>query len=124
MMKRDILLVILISLVVYNAVPLINLLFPASVLYTFLTDLWILNAFFSLVCPIFFCRKYGFQFWISFVICAMFLVTMFLFYNASAFLFFVIYLVLSLIGCGIGAGLHRLKRRKNAENAADCMPKA
>ncbi len=47
MMKRDILLVILISLVVYNAVPLINLLFPASVLYTFLTDLWILNAFFS-----------------------------------------------------------------------------
>ena len=35
MMKRDILLVILISLVVYNAVPLINLLFPASVLYWF-----------------------------------------------------------------------------------------
>lgn len=118
-MKRDILLVILISLVVYSAVPLLNLIFPSSVLYTFLMDLWILNAVFSLVCPIFFCRKYGFRFWIPPVVCATFLLTMFLFYNTSVFLFFVIYLILSLIGCGIGTALHRLRQRKKAENATD-----
>lgn len=118
-MKRDILLVILISLVVYSAIPLVNLIFPSSILYTFLMDLWILNAVFSLVCPIFFCRKYGFRFWIPPVVCAPFLLTMFLFYNTSAFFFFVIYLILALIGCGIGTALHRLRRRKKVENVTD-----
>ena len=118
-MKRDVLLTIFLSLMVYNAIPLTNLLFPASILYTFLSDLWIVNAVFSLVCPMLFCRKYGFQFWISLVICSMFLVTMFLFYNTSAFLFFVIYLILSLIGCGIGTALYRLKRRKQAKTTDD-----
>ena len=45
-MKRDVLLTIFLSLMVYNAIPLTNLLFPASILYTFLTDLWIVNAVF------------------------------------------------------------------------------
>ena len=36
-MKRDVLLTIFLSLMVYNAIPLTNLLFPASILYTFLT---------------------------------------------------------------------------------------
>ena len=53
-MKKSIMIIGISTLVVYNAIPIINLIFPESITYTFLTDLWIVNNLWALIVPIFF----------------------------------------------------------------------
>ena len=40
-MKKDIIKFILLTLVIYNIIPIINKIVPESTNYTFLSDLWI-----------------------------------------------------------------------------------
>lgn len=42
-MKKSIMIIGISTFMVYNAIPIINLIFPESITYTFLTDLWIVN---------------------------------------------------------------------------------
>ena len=42
--KKDIMLFIIASLLIYNTIPVLNFIIPESITYTFLTDLWIANA--------------------------------------------------------------------------------
>lgn len=108
-MQKDTLKVTLIAIFVYNIIPIANSMFPATEIYTFLTDLWILNPIYALVCSLLFCRKYGFKLWIIFLIAILFVPTMLTFYNSSVFIFVVVYFVIAVIGCVIGAVIHRQK---------------
>ena len=59
--KRSIVILIIITLLIYNIIPIINDIFPNSVYYTFLTDLWIINSLYALISSIVMSKKYGFN---------------------------------------------------------------
>ena len=101
--KKDTRKVILVTIFVYNIVPITNRLFPATEIYSFLTDLWILNPVYAFVCSLLFCRKYGFKLWIVLLIAILFVPTMLIFYNSSTFIFVVVYFIIAVVGCVIGA---------------------
>ena len=48
-MKKSIVILIIITLLIYNIIPIINAMFPSSINYTFLTDLWITNSLYALI---------------------------------------------------------------------------
>lgn len=108
-LQKDTLRVTLIAIFVYNIIPIANRLFPATEIYTFLTDLWILDPICALVCSLLFCRKYGFKLWIVFLIAILFVPTVLTFYNSSVFIFVVVYFVIAVIGCVIGTVIHKQK---------------
>ena len=112
MLKKDILKITLAIIFAYNIIPIANRLSPATEIYTFLTDLWLANSICALVCSLLFCKKYGFKIWISFLIAILFMPTMLIFYNSSAFIFAVVYLAISIIGSTIGTILHKLKDKQ------------
>ena len=97
-MKKDIIKFILLTLVIYNIIPIINKIVPESTNYTFLSDLWIVYPLYSLIISVLFCKKYGLKIMVS----ILFIPTMFIFYNDSVLIFIFIYLILSIIGCFIG----------------------
>lgn len=102
--------VILLTLFIYNSIPIINILFPITSMITFLADLWIFNTAYSLIISIVYCFKYGSKFWLSLIMGLLYVPTMFIFYNSSAFIFVVLYSILSLVGCLIGYLLYYLRR--------------
>ena len=51
-MKKSIVTLIIITLLIYNIIPIINATFPNSIYYTFLTDLWIINSLYALISSI------------------------------------------------------------------------
>ena len=97
-MKKDIIKFILLTLVIYNIIPIINKIVPESTNYTFLSDLWIVYPIISVL----FCKKYGLKIMVSILLVLLFIPTMFIFYNDSVLIFIFIYLILSIIGCFIG----------------------
>ena len=76
--------------------------FPNSINYTFLTDLWIIDSLYALISSVVMSKKYGFNIWIILLISILFVPTMLIFYNTSALIFMIAYLVLALIGSLIG----------------------
>ena len=62
--KRSIVILIIITLLIYNIIPIINDIFPNSVYYTFLTDLWIINSLYALISSIVMSKKYGFIYFV------------------------------------------------------------
>ena len=86
-MKKDIIKFILLTLVIYNIIPIINKIVPESTNYTFLSDLWIVYPLYSLIISVLFCKKYGLKIMVSILL---------------VLLFIFIYLILSIIGCFIG----------------------
>jgi len=109
--KKDILKVILTTIIVYNMIPIINRLFPVTETYTFLTDLWISNSICAFVCSLLFCKKYGFKLWIALLVAILFMPTMLIFYNSSVLIFAIVYFVIAVIGCIVGTVCHKRKRR-------------
>ncbi len=111
MQKKDILKVILTTIIIYNMIPIINRLFPETETYTFLTDLWILNSICAFVCSLLFCKRYGFKLWIALVVAILFMPTMLIFYNSSVLIFAIVYFAISMLSCVIGAVCHKRKIR-------------
>ena len=109
--KRSIVILIIITLLIYNIIPIINDIFPNSVYYTFLTDLWIINSLYALISSIVMSKKYGFNIWIILLISILFVPTMLIFYNTSALIFMIAYVVLALIGSLIGRFIY-IKKNK------------
>ena len=107
--KKDIMLFIIASLLIYNTIPVLNFIIPESTTYTFLTDLWITNAIYSLIGSLYLSKKYGFQIWTIFVTACLFIPTMIIFYNTSAFIFLIIYIVIAVIGSIIGTLIKKKK---------------
>ena len=101
-MKKDIIKFILLTLVIYNIIPIITKIVPESTNYTFLSDLWIVYPLYSLIISVLFCKKYGLKIMVSILLVLLFIPTMFIFYNDSVLIFIFIYLILSIIGCFIG----------------------
>ena len=56
-------------------------------------------------------KKYGFKIWIILLISILFVPTMLIFYNTSALIFMIVYLVLALIGSLIGRFIY-IKKNK------------
>ena len=108
--KRSIVILIIITLLIYNIIPIINDIFPNSVYYTFLTDLWIINSLYALISSIVMSKKYGFNICIILLISILFVPTMLIFYNTSALIFMIAYLVLALIGSLIGRFIYKKKQ--------------
>lgn len=106
--KRSIVILIIITLLIYNIIPIINDIFPNSVYYTFLTDLWIINSLYALISSIVMSKKYGFNICI---ISILFVPTMLIFYNTSASIFMIVYFVLAFIGSLIGRFIY-IKKNK------------
>ena len=104
-MSKKIIGIIILSLVIYNIIPILNDIFPETVTYTFLLDLWFINSLYSLIAAIVFCKKYGFKIWISIIIALLFLPTMFIFYNKTAYIYMIVYFIFALIGTFIGANI-------------------
>jgi len=84
-MKKDIIKFILLTLVIYNIIPIINKIVPESTNYTFLSDLWIVYPLYSLIISVLFCKKYGLKIMVSILLVLLFIPTMFIFYNKFAF---------------------------------------
>ena len=61
-MKKSIVILIVITLLIYNIIPIINAIFPNSLNYTFLTDLWIINSLYALISSVVMSKKYGFKY--------------------------------------------------------------
>ena len=102
-MKKDIIKFILLTLVIYNIIPIINKIVPESTNYTFLSDLWIVYPLYSLIISVLFCKKVWLKkIMVSILLVLLFIPTMFIFYNDSVLIFIFIYLILSIIGCFIG----------------------
>ena len=108
-MKKSIMIIGISTLMVYNAIPIINLIFPESITYTFLTDLWIVNNLWALIVSIFFCMKYEFKIYIPFFVAGLFFPTMYMFYNDSAMIYIISYVILSFFGSLIGGHINRRK---------------
>lgn len=111
-MKKSIVTLIIITLLIYNIIPIINATFPNSIYFTFLTDLWIINSLYALISSIMMSKKYGFNIWIILLISILFVPTMLIFYNTSALIFMIAYLVLALIGSLIGRFIYIKKKNK------------
>lgn len=111
-MRKKIIVIIILSLVIYNIIPILNDIFPKTTTYTFLLDLWFINSLYSLIVAIVFCKKYGFKIWISIIIALLFLPTMFIFYNKTAYIYMIVYFIFALIGTFIGGILNRYKKSK------------
>ena len=109
--KRSIVILIIITLLIYNIIPIINDIFPNSVYYTFLTDLWIINSLYALISSIVMSKKYGFNICIILLISILFVPTMLIFYNTSASIFIIVYFVLAFIGSLIGRFIY-IKKNK------------
>lgn len=110
-MKKSIVILIVITLLIYNIIPIINAIFPNSINYTFLTDLWIINSLYALISSVVMSKKYGFNIWIILLISILFVPTMLIFYNTSTLIFMIAYLVLALIGSLIGRFIY-IKKNK------------
>ncbi len=111
-MRKSLIKAAAIQLAAYSLIPVVNRLFPGSVIYTFLSDLWLLNPLAALATSVYMGRKCGFCWWYALVVAGLFIPTMFLFYNESAAVFGAVYALVSLIGCGIGAFIYKQKRKK------------
>ena len=101
----------LISLAVYNLVPCYNMVVEDSSLYIFLTDLMILNPVYSFAFSLFNGVKYGLRLWVSLTVSLPFVVPALWYYNDSALIYLLAYLLLALLGNVIGAIIHRSKGR-------------
>ena len=110
-MKKSIIILIVITLLIYNIIPIINDIFPNSINYTFLTDLWIINSLYALISSFVMSKKYGFNIWIIFLISILFAPTMLIFYNTSALIFMIIYLILAFISSLLGRFIY-IKKTK------------
>ena len=96
-MKKDIIKFILLTLVIYNIIPIINKIVPESTNYTFLSDLWIVYPLYSLIISVLFCKKYGLKIMVSILLVLLFIPTMFIFYNDSVLIFIFIYEIILFI---------------------------
>ena len=111
-MKKSIVILIIITLLIYNIIPIINAMFPSSIInYTFLTDLWITNSLYALISSTIMSKKYSFNIWIILLITILFVPTMLIFYNTSASIFMIVYFVLAFIGSLIGRFIY-IKKTK------------
>ena len=101
-MGKDLLKIAIISLIVYNIIPVINKLVPGTENYTFLIDLWIINIIYSVACGLIYGNKYRFKISIPIVIAIMFIPTMLIFYDTSEYIYIIAYFVAAVIGCILG----------------------
>ena len=60
------------------------------------------DSLYALISSVVMSKKYGFNIWIILLISILFVPTMLIFYNTSALIFMIAYLVLALIGSLIG----------------------
>ena len=97
-MKKSIVILIIITLLIYNIIPIINAMFPSSINYTFIS-----STIMS--------KKYSFNIWIILLITILFVPTMLIFYNTSASIFMIVYFVLAFIGSLIGRFIY-IKKTK------------
>lgn len=101
-MGKNLLKIAIISLIVYNIIPIINTIFPETENYTFLIDLWVINVIYSIGCGVIFGNKIGFKFLIPITIAIMFIPTMLIFYNMTEYIYIIVYFVGAIIGCALG----------------------
>lgn len=111
-MGKQVIIIIFLSLIIYNIIPILNLIIPQTSAYTFLLDLWLINTLYSLIASTIFCRKYGFKLWVSVIISILFVPTMFIFYNSTACVYIIVYVIFSLIGCIIGGSIRHIIIKK------------
>lgn len=112
-MKKDLVKWGLAALLFYNVIPILNLIVPDAYFYTFLLDLWVLNPIAALGCSFFFCKKYGAKWWIAAVLAVLFVPSIFIFYNSSAGVFVLVYLLCAGIGCILGWLMHRNRQKSD-----------
>ena len=110
-MKKSIILLMIITLLIYNIIPIINAIFPSSINYTFLIDLWITNSLYALINSTIISKKYSFNIWIILLITILFVPTMLIFYNTSTSIFMIVYFVFAFIGGLIGRFIY-IKKTK------------
>lgn len=117
-MGLSLLIVILVALIGYNAIPIFNRFLPWTAEYTFLSDLFIVNPLVAFLCGLIIGWSYGFIIWVPVLIGALFIPTVFIFYNSSALIYVVAYGVISLVGMIIGSVVNnRRTTRTNIEKS-------
>ncbi|HHX52961.1 MAG TPA: hypothetical protein GX703_05550 [Erysipelothrix sp.] len=117
-MGPTLVLVILISLIGYNIVPVINLVLPWISEYTFLSDLFIINPSIAFISGLIFGLTNGLFFWVAIIIGALFIPTALFFMNSSALVYVIIYIVIAFVGLFVGSLIHnRKQQRSNIEQS-------
>lgn len=111
-------LVSLIALIGYNALPIFIRVLPWLAEYTFLTDFILVNPLVAFTAGLIFGISNGFIFLVAILIGALFIPTAFIVYNSSALIYVVGYMIFALIGLWIGSVIHnRRKQKSNIEQS-------
>lgn len=108
-MIRTIIILIVISLLIYNIRPISSIIFPIFADYLFIIDLWVINSLYALISSIIISKKYGFNILIVLLIAILFIPTMLIYYNTTALIYVFIYFILALIGAFIGGVIYKRK---------------
>lgn len=100
--KKDLIIIFVIGLILFYVLPLIATLLPA------VTGLWgligllvMINPTYGFIASVIYTKRNGFKADIPVMIGVLFLPAVYLFYNSTALIYVVIYVVTSLIGSGI-----------------------
>ncbi len=108
---KTIIILIIVSLLIYNIRPISSVIFPIIADYLFMIDLWFINPLYALISSIIMSKKYGFKILIVLLISILFIPTILLYYNTTALIYVIIYFLLAFIGGFIGGFIYK-KRSK------------
>lgn len=108
---KTIIILIIVSLLIYNIRPISSVIFPIIADYLFMIDLWFINPLYALISSIIMSKKYGFNILIVLLISILFIPTILLYYNTTALIYVIIYFLLAFIGGFIGGFIYK-KRSK------------
>ncbi len=93
---------------IYNLLPAVC--FIPAIRYdigSFIIFLFLIYPITALVCALVHAIKHGFSFWIILFTAISFVPAMFIYFNSSAWVYMIPYIILSAIGNGIGALIHK-----------------
>lgn len=105
-MKKDLIIIMLVTLAVYNLNPIVQMIAPETNLT--ILDILVINPIWVLLVSVFFAIKYGFKLIVAILLGLLFIPTVFLVYNDTAMIYIAVYFVLSMIASAIGGILHRV----------------
>ena len=110
-MKKSVVILVVLSLLIYNIRLVSSVIFPVAADYLFLIDLWIINSLYALISSIIMSKKYRFNILIVLLIAILFVPTALIYYNRTALIYVIIYFILALIGDFIGEFIYKKKNK-------------
>lgn len=106
--KKSLVIIAIICIVLFYVVPLICMAIPPDTsMLVLLVFLLFINPTFGFISSVVYACKYGFSSICPIMIAILFLPSVFIFYNISALIYVLVYLVVAFIGSGLSHVMYR-----------------